>query len=212
MLRNKKVILILSLLFLLSFVPLAQSADFDQPIYSFDVPAEGYAQVMFDQGYNLYQEGRKEEAIQFFVEAVTTKPNFTKAWFWLARTYQEEAMIDEAIWAWKKVVQLEPDNTQAKYFLEKCENWKKYGKDAWESYEQGYLKFESKDYPTAIELFRQAISLNPNLDKVYYWLGITYFETKDYHNAVWALEKYLSLQPNDKNAQYWLKEAKARAK
>jgi len=212
MLKNKKAILTLTLLSLLLVTPLAQSADFGQPIYGFDVTSEGYAQVMFDQGYNLYQAGRKEEAIQFFVEAVITKPNFTKAWFWLARTYQEEGMIDEAIWAWRKVVELEPDNAQAKYFLEKCENWKKYGKEAWDNYEQGYLKFESKDYPAAIELFRQAISLNPNLDKAYYWLGMTYFETKDYHNAVRALEKYLSLRPDDKTAQYWLKEAKSRAK
>ena len=78
MLKNKKAILVLNLLFLLSITPLAQSADFGQPIYSFDVTTEGYAQVMFDQGYNLYQAGRKEEAIQFFVEAVTAKPNFTK--------------------------------------------------------------------------------------------------------------------------------------
>ncbi|MBP9015136.1 MAG: tetratricopeptide repeat protein [Candidatus Atribacteria bacterium] len=212
MLKDKKLTFILPLLFLLLVTSVAQGADFEQPIYSFDVPSEGYAQVMFDQGYNLYQEGRKEEAIQFFVEAVTTKPNFTKAWFWLARTYQEEEMIDEAIWAWKKVVQLEPDNTQAKYFLEKCENWKKYGKDAWENYEQGYLKFENKDYSAAIKLFQQAISINPNMDKAYYWLGMAYFETKDYQNAIRALEKYLSLQPNDKAAQYWLKEAKARAK
>lgn len=212
MLKYQKAILILPLFFLLLVTPLAQAVDFEQPVYSFDVPAEGYAQVMFDQGYNLYQVGRKEEAIQFFVEAVTTKPNFTKAWFWLARTYQEEGMIDEAIWAWQKVLGLEPDNSQAKYFLEKCQNWKKYGKDAWDSYEQGYLKFENQDYPTAIELFRQAISLNPNMDKAYYWLGVTYFEIEDYHNAIWALEKYLSLQPNDKTAQYWLKEARARAK
>ncbi len=176
--------------------------------YSFDVSAEGYAQVMFDQGYNLYQAGRKSEAVQFFIEAVTTKPNFVKAWFWLARTYQEEGLLDEAIWAWKKVVELEPENTQARYFLKKCQNWKQYGKESWESYERGIVAFEAKEYFDAIEFFQKAIAANSNFDKPYYWLGIAHYQVGDYHNAVWALEKYLLFKPNDSTAQYWLKEAR----
>ncbi len=178
--------------------------------YSIDVPEEGYAQVMFDQGYNLYQAGRKTEAIQFFIEAVTTKPDFTKAWFWLARTYQEEDMYDEAIWAWEKVVQLDPQNAQAKYFLKKVRNWKQYGKDAWENYERGIVALERGEPYDAIEYLKRAIEANPKFDKAYYWLGIANFRTGDYYNAVWALEKYVALQPNDANGQYWLKEARAR--
>ncbi|MGQ9622143.1 MAG: tetratricopeptide repeat protein [Candidatus Caldatribacteriaceae bacterium] len=176
--------------------------------YSIDVPAEGYAQVMFDQGYNLYQAGRKEEAIQFFVEAVTTKPNFAKAWTWLARTYQEEGMYDEAIWAWEKVVQLEPENTQAQYFLKKVKNWKQYGKDAWENYEKGIVALEKGEPYDAIEYFRKAIEANSKFDKAYYWLGIASLRTSDYHNAVWALEKYVVLRPDDSLGQYWLKQAR----
>lgn len=188
------------------------AVDTETPLYSFDVSAEGYAQVMFDQGYNLYQVGRKAEAIQFFIEAVTTKPNFTKAWLWLARTYQEEEMLDEAIWAWKKVVELEPENPQAQYFLKKCENWKKYGKEAWERYEKGIIAYENKEYYDAIELFKMAIEANKQFDKPYYWLGITNYKVGDYLNAVWALERYLQFQPNDTKAQYWLREARARLK
>ncbi|MBC7217580.1 MAG: tetratricopeptide repeat protein [Candidatus Caldatribacterium sp.] len=178
--------------------------------YSIDVPEEGYAQVMFDQGYNLYQAGRKTEAIQFFIEAVTTKPDFTKAWFWLARTYQEEDMYDEAIWAWEKVLQLEPENKEARYFLKKVQNWKQYGKEAWENYERGIVALEKKEEYDAIEYFKKAIEANPKFDRAYYWLGIANFRTGDYHNAVWALEKYLALRPGDKNGEYWLREARSR--
>jgi len=178
--------------------------------YSIDVPEEGYAQVMFDQGYNLYQVGRKEEAIQFFIEAVTTKPDFVKAWIWLARTYQEEDMYDEAIWAWEKVVKLEPENQQARYFLQKVRNWKQYGKDAWENYERGIVALERGEPYDAIEYFKKAIEANKTFDKAYYWLGIASFRTGDYHNAVWALEKYTVLRPDDATGQYWLKEARSR--
>ncbi|MDK2896855.1 MAG: hypothetical protein PWP04_975 [Candidatus Atribacteria bacterium] len=202
----------LAIAFLLFFALSASAVEpIPAPPFSVEVPAEGYAQVMFDQGYNLYQAGRKEEAIQFFIEAVTTKPDFTKAWTWLARTYQEENMLNEAIWAWRKVLELEPGNSQAKYFLEKCENWKKYGKEPWEAYEQGYLFYEQQDYFQAIEYFNKAISQNPQMDKAYYWLGIANLEVGDYHQAEWALEKYLSFHPDDANVQYWLRVAKSRA-
>jgi tetratricopeptide (TPR) repeat protein len=178
-----------------------------QPPYSFDVTAEGYAQVMFDQGYNLYQEGRKEEAIQFFIEAVSTKPNFIKAWKWLARTYQEEGMYDEAIWAWGKVLELAPDDKQAAYFKEKCENYKKYGKAAWDSFEEGIVAYQNGDYFSAIPLFEEAIRNNPEFDKAYYFLGAALIKVEDYHRAVWAFEKYLAFHPDDEKAQYFLKVA-----
>ncbi len=179
-----------------------------QPPYSFDVTAEGYAQVMFDQGYNLYQEGRKEEAIQFFIEAVSTKPNFIKAWKWLARTYQEEGMYDEAIWAWGKVLELVPDDKQAAYFKEKCENYKKYGKAVWDNFEEGIVAYQNGDYFAAIPLFEEAIRNNSKFAKAYYFLGAALIKVGDYHRAVWAFEKYLVFHPDDEKAQYWLKVAR----
>ncbi len=169
---------------------------------------EGYAQTMFDQGYNLYQVGRYDDAVQFFIDAITVKPDLAKAWYWLARTYQETNMVDEAIWAWEKVIQLEPDNTQAQYFLKKMQNWKLYGKEAWEAYEQAQNAYLQGQYTPAIQLFETAIQENPNFDAAYYWLGISQLKNGDPAAATRSLEKYLTMQPQDKNAQYWLNQAK----
>jgi len=169
---------------------------------------EGYAQTMFDQGYNLYQAGRYDDAVQFFIDAITVKPDLAKAWYWLARTYQETNMVDEAIWAWQKVIQLEPDNTQAQYFLKKMQNWKLYGKEAWEAYEQAQNAYLQGQYTPAIQLFETAIQENPNFDAAYYWLGISQLKNGDHAAATRSLEKYLTMQPQDKNAQYWLNQAK----
>jgi len=169
---------------------------------------EGYAQTMFDQGYNLYQAGRYGDAIQFFIDATTAKPDFDKAWYWLARTYQEQNMIDEAIWAWKKVINLDPNNTHAQYFLNKMVNWNQYGKEAWEAYEQAQNAYLQGQYLPAIQLFNTAIKANPGLEVAYYWLGISQLKNGDFATAVKSLEKYLTFQPKDKNAQYWLNQAK----
>lgn len=207
--RNFNMIFLLSL-FLLFFVfsGLVYALDTGEIEYGDQNTIEGYAQTMFDQGYNLYQAGRYGDAIQFFIDATSAKPDFDKAWYWLARTYQENNMVDEAIWAWRKVIQLDPSNTQAQYFFKKMQNWKLYGKEAWEIYEQAQNAYLQNQFIPAIQLFEAAIRENPNLEVAYYWLGISQLKNGDYAAAVKSLEKYLTLQPQDKNAEYWLNQAK----
>jgi len=207
--HKKFLIQSLSLFFIIAlFSGVVFAVDTVEIDYGDQATVEGYAQTMFDQGYNLYQAGRYGDAIQFFIDATTSKPDFTKAWYWLARTYQEQNMIDEAIWAWKKVVSLDPTNTQAQYFLNKMENWKMYGKDAWEAYEQAQNAYMQGQYIPAIQLFNTAIKANPGLEVAYYWLGISQLKNGDFTAAMKSLEQYLILQPSDKNAQYWLNQAK----
>jgi len=207
--HKKFLIQSLSLFFIIAlFSGVVFAVDTVEIDYGDQATVEGYAQTMFDQGYNLYQAGRYGDAIQFFIDATTSKPDFTKAWYWLARTYQEQNMIDEAIWAWKKVVSLDPTNTQAQYFLNKMENWKMYGKDAWEAYEQAQNAYMQGQYIPAIQLFNTAIKANPGLEVAYYWLGISQLKNGDFTAAMKSLEQYLILQPSDKNAQYWMNQAK----
>ncbi|HSV31872.1 MAG TPA: tetratricopeptide repeat protein [Atribacteraceae bacterium] len=174
------------------------------PPGSQDEAREGYAQTMFDQGLNLYQVGRNTEAIQFFMEAVSTMPQFTKAWFWLARTYMEQNMVDEAIWAWRKVVELDPTDTRAAYFFRKVQSWRQYGKEAWEAYEQGHIAYQRQDFSQAVSHFRQATQANASFEQAWYWRGIASLKLGDETDAAQSLQRVLSLNPDNPEARYWL--------
>jgi len=149
-------------IFLLFFIfsGLGYALDTVEIDYGDQNTVEGYAQTMFDQGYNLYQAGRYGDAIQFFIDATSSKPDFAKAWYWLARTYQENNMVDEAIWAWRKVIQLDPSNAQAQYFLNKMQNWKLYGK------KPGKYMNKPKTPIFKINIYQLFNFLKPQLEKI----------------------------------------------
>ncbi len=174
----------------------------------YGITPEGYAQVMFDSGYNLYQRGELKRAVEFFTEAVSAWPEFSKAWEWLARTYQETGRYRNAIVAWDRVLQLDPGYEPARYFKRAVQKWNQYGKSAWQEYEAGHVAYGEGNFFEAAYHFRQAISENPSFDLPYYWLGVTSLQLGDALNAEWALERFLALNPGNPEGEYWLREAR----
>ncbi len=54
----------------------------------------------------------------------------------------------------------------------------------------------SKDYPAAVEAFKQVIAQDPNSAAAYYYLGYTYLEMRDYPAAREAFKKAYELNPD----------------
>ncbi len=190
----------------------AALASNSNPFGEYGITPEGYAQVMFDSGYNLYQRGELQKAIEFFTEAVSAWPDFTKAWEWLARTYQETELYQNAVFAWEQVLRLDPGYEPARYFRRVVEKWEKYGKEAWQKYEAGHVAYGEGDMFAASQHFQQAISENPSFDLPYYWLGVTSLKLGDALNAEWALERFLSMNPGNPEGEFWLREAQREMK
>jgi len=70
--------------------------------------------------------------------------------------------------------------------------------------EMGKLKFRTKDYPAAIGLFQRRISLDPNNDEAYYYMGLSYKELKQYPQALDALRNAARLGEGKLDRQFWL--------
>jgi tetratricopeptide (TPR) repeat protein len=68
---------------------------------------------LYDQAIDLFGEGRLDDAIARYREALAEDPAFADAWHGLAMAFSEMGRHDEAIEAAKKLVELTPDDVLA---------------------------------------------------------------------------------------------------
>ena len=68
------------------------------------------AEDFFLSGLDLYSEGKHEEAIAAYRRAIEADPNYTDALHGLARIYQDQNRLDEAIAISQQLAQLDPDD------------------------------------------------------------------------------------------------------
>lgn len=197
-----------SLALLVGMVPCAASGSPSEDVlWSREgVPAEAYAQTMFDQGYNLYLAGDLREALLFLGEAVEVRPDFKKAWWWMARIYEEGGSFDQASRAWERVVSLDPSDREASYFLERARRRALYGKEAWDAFERGVVFAERGDHASAEASFRRAVELNPSFAEAHYRLGVSLARLGRTEEAILSLRRCLELEPDHEGARWWTRE------
>ena len=68
------------------------------------------ARERYREGFAHFVEGRVEEAIERYREALAEEPDFALAWAALARALAARDRLDEAVEAARRVVELEPDD------------------------------------------------------------------------------------------------------
>jgi len=66
-----------------------------------------------------------------------------------------------------------------------------------QAYAQGKRLYEAKDYPKALEAFREAIKAEPKYASAYNYLGLTYKQLGLYDEAAQAYVKAIQLQPQN---------------
>jgi Flp pilus assembly protein TadD len=79
----------------------------------------GYASTMpskdelYDRAIDLFGDGKAEDAVAVYREALALDPDFSDAWHGLAMALSELGRHDEAIEAGKRLCELAPDDTLA---------------------------------------------------------------------------------------------------
>jgi WD40 repeat protein/energy-coupling factor transporter ATP-binding protein EcfA2 len=66
--------------------------------------------------------------------------------------------------------------------------------------QEGITKIQAQDFSAAIELFGQAINLNPNHINAYFHRGLVHAKSKAYQNAINDFNKVIDARPTDASA------------
>ena len=167
--------------------------------------------VAYNEGAQLFNEGKIPEAIAKFKEVVKAKPDMIAAWEALARADLRQKDYAGAIESAGKALELAPDETDMyaiQYEAYKAtgdkakaaEARKKLPADAASAFNDAVKLLNAGKDAEAEPLLKQAIAANDKFGQAYYELGMVYIRTGKMAEAKQNLLKYLELEPNGKDA------------
>ncbi len=140
------------------------------------------------KGAAFYDEGKIDDAIDAFKEALEIDPEESEAHYYLGNAYADKEMFDEAIAMYKNAVEYNPE------FV-----------DAYLNLSMLYLDMDLID--EAISLCKHAVSTNPNDAFLCFHLGEAYAMNLQYKEAIEEYKKAMSINPMDPETQYRLAES-----
>lgn len=187
-------------------------------------------QTLGGRGLCELAKGNFKKAQDFFRESLTNLPkNWQKQNSWiienvstikvnLAQTHYKLGNIDKAIKICKEVLELIPENIEAKIVLASCYvrrglYRKALGLLNYEGVEsisdiqnlRGSCYFMQKRYERAIQEFKKATLINPDTLIYHYNLATAYVKIGNYDKAKSEFQKVLQLEPTHKEAKEALK-------
>jgi len=132
-------------------------------------------------GEILQREGRLDEAIHHYHQAIQLKSNYEDAHNNLGLAYYKKGMLENAISEYKKALAINPDLTMAHYNLGLA------------YYKKGMLE-------NAISEYKKALAINPDLTIAHYNLGLAYCKKDRLDEAISEYKKTLAIDPSFSNA------------
>jgi tetratricopeptide (TPR) repeat protein len=129
----------------------------------------------YEKGYHAYISKDYVEAIQLLEHAIRISSGFKDAYYYLALSYYHYGNLEEAIRNWEEAIQLDSFDNNARIYLNKAKEEKKYGRDVVWSFNQGYKHYISGEYEEALMVFKRVVNMNPDFEKARMYLMRTYY-------------------------------------
>ncbi len=158
--------------------------------------------------YNFYQDGNFEDAIEELKKSIGYNYDFIDAYYWLARIYHELGDFENAIRMWQKVLEIDPKNENAKWFLKEAEGKFLYGEKSYKLYLEGYKLYENKKFQDSLDKYKQAYEENEKFVSAAYWIARINYELNNFKEAIYWWEKVIENDNTNEKAYFFLKESK----
>jgi len=185
-----------------------------------DKAAAQKLQALAVEAQAALRSGNNDEAITKFNEVIAQLPTCADCYYNVGVAQANKKDFAAAETAYKKAVELKPENADAwtglatlynqqkKFDLagEASANAAKYagagagGGNAEASFNQGVILFNSGKFAEAKTAFEAATKADPNMALAQYQLGMTALNLGQIQDAVNALEAYLKIDPNGPKA------------
>ncbi len=128
-------------------------------------------------GIVLRKQGRAEEAINHYLQALRSNPDYELAHYNLGNAYADQGKTKKVIEAFKQAIRINPDYAEAHYNL-------------------GVTYAGSGKHKEAIAAFQQAIRIDPDYAHAHYNLGATYAGSGKYKEAIEAFKQGIRIDPD----------------
>ncbi|NIO48261.1 MAG: tetratricopeptide repeat protein [Candidatus Aminicenantes bacterium] len=164
---------------------------------------------------SLLNEGKYEESIEKFTEAITDDPENPIFYYYRGVAFEKTGDLDKAMKDYQKSVELKPNfilptANIGKIYARKREHEKAiefYKKtvelgdqDATNYYNYGICLMNLGKNEQAKEVLEKLISLDENYSDAYYQLGIIYIGSGNSAKAKEFLQKFIGMDPENQNA------------
>jgi tetratricopeptide (TPR) repeat protein len=194
--------------------PAADIAVIDARIAAMD------ARFYFDRGLTSHKNGKYDNAIKDFDEAIRLDPIYAEAFLSRGLAWRFKFDYELAIHDYNEAIRINPNLMHA-YLLRghvwRAKNDYKGSKNAINDYDEairldpncadaflfrGFAWSDQKDYDNAIQDYNEAIRINPNDARAFNFRGYAWSHKKDYDNAIKDFDESIRRNPNDAGTFY----------
>lgn len=165
----------------------------------------------FNEGLIAYNAGRTAAALDAFIRAADANPEFDEAASWAGRVALELGRPGVAQRFWNALLERDPENRQAAYFLSLADAQERWGIEAGRAFYAGQEAYDRGEVGAAAERFAAASDANPRYPEAASWAARSLQEAGLAARAIPYWERLLALEPDNEGARYFLEAARSQA-
>lgn len=166
-----------------------------------------FARSAHENAFAAYQTGDFGRAAELYALIANYVPDDVEAHRWLGRIMLETRRPQQAVAAWRTVLELDPTAEGAEYFLELAQAQTRWGIEAANDFYAGVRHYEEGNLSQARNSFAAATVRNADFAQAWGWLGRIHFEQGFYDDAHAAYSRALAIEPSNANFEWFTRES-----